>query len=105
MSLGLWMTLISYAISIPLGVRKAISDGSRFDVWTSAVVIFGYAIPSFLFAILLVVLFCGGSFWQIFPLRGLTSDNFVDLSWPHKLFDYLWHITLPVAALVLGAFA
>ena len=97
MSLGLWMTLISYAISIPLGVRKAVKDGSRFDTWTSALVIFGYAIPSFLFAILLVVLFCGGSFWQIFPLRGLTSDNFADLSWPRKILDYLWHVTLPVS--------
>jgi microcin C transport system permease protein len=105
MSLGLWMTLISYAISIPLGVRKAVRDGSRFDTWTSALVIFGYAIPSFLFAVLLVVLFCGGSFWQIFPLRGLTSDNFADFSWPHKVVDYLWHITLPVASLVLGSFA
>ncbi len=95
-SLGLWMTLISYAISIPLGIAKAVRDGSRFDVWTSAAVIFGYAVPSFLFAILLVVLFCGGSFWQIFPLRGLTSDNFADLTWPHKILDYLWHITLPV---------
>ena len=104
-SLGLWMTFISYAISIPLGIKKAIADGSRFDVWTSGVVIFGYAIPSFLFAILLVVLFCGGSFWQIFPLRGLTSDNFADLSWPRKILDYLWHITLPVTALVLGSFA
>jgi microcin C transport system permease protein len=104
-SLGLWMTFISYAISIPLGIRKAVTDGSRFDVWTSGVVIFGYAIPSFLFAILLVVLFCGGSFWQIFPLRGLTSDNFADLSWPRKVLDYLWHITLPVSALVLGSFA
>ena len=102
MSLGLWMTLISYAISIPLGIKKAISDGSRFDVWSSAVVIFGYAIPSFLFAILLVVLFCGGSFWQIFPLRGLTSDNFADLTWPHKILDYLWHIALPVASLVVN---
>ncbi len=98
MSLGLWMTFISYAISIPLGVSKAVKDGSRFDTWTSALVIFGYAIPSFLFAILLVVLFCGGSFWQIFPLRGLTSDNFADLSWPAKILDYLWHITLPVSA-------
>jgi len=105
MSLGLWMTLISYAISIPLGIRKAVKDGSRFDTWTSALVIFGYAIPSFLFAILLVVLFCGGSFWQIFPLRGLTSDNFADLSWPRKILDYLWHVTLPVASLVLGSFA
>ncbi len=105
MSLGLWMTLISYAISIPLGVAKAVRDGSRFDVWTSAAVIFGYAVPSFLFAILLVVLFCGGSFWQIFPLRGLTSDNFAQLSWPRQILDYLWHITLPVASLVLGSFA
>jgi microcin C transport system permease protein len=105
MSLGLWMTLISYSISIPLGIAKAVRDGSRFDVWTSALVIFGYAVPSFLFAILLVVLFCGGSFWQIFPLRGLTSDNFADLTWPHKVLDYLWHITLPVTALVLGSFA
>ena len=104
-SLGLWMTFLSYAISIPLGIRKAVTDGSRFDIWTSGVVIVGYAIPSFLFAILLVVLFCGGSFWQIFPLRGLTSDNFADLSWPAKVLDYLWHITLPVTALVLGSFA
>jgi microcin C transport system permease protein len=99
------MTVLSYAISIPLGVRKAVKDGSRFDTVTSALVIFGYAIPSFLFAVLLVVLFCGGSFWQIFPLRGLTSDNFADLSWPQKILDYLWHITLPVTALVLGSFA
>src|SRR5579883_3623092 len=104
-SLGVWMTLISYAISIPLGIRKAVKDGSRFDTWTSGVIIVGYAIPSFLFAILLIVLFCGGSFWQIFPLRGLTSDNFADLSWPQKVVDYLWHVTLPVAALVLGSFA
>jgi len=104
-SLGLWMTVLSYAISIPLGIRKAVSDGSKFDIWTSAAVIFGYAIPSFLFAIFLVVLLCGGSFWQVFPLRGLTSDNFADLNWPHKILDYLWHITLPVTALVLGSFA
>src|ERR1700679_4093469 len=98
-SLGMWMTVLSYAISIPLGVRKAVKDGSRFDTVTSALVIFGYAIPSFLFAVLLVVLFCGGSFWQIFPLRGLTSDNFADLSWPQKILDYLWHIALPVTSL------
>ncbi|WP_395697983.1 microcin C ABC transporter permease YejB [Methylocella sp.] len=104
-SLGLWMTLMSYAISIPLGVRKAVSDGSRFDVWTSALVIVGYAIPGFLFAILLIVLFAGGSFWQIFPLRGLTSENFDQLSLVGKVRDYFWHITLPVAALTLGAFA
>ena len=104
-SLGLWMTLISYAISIPLGIRKAVKEGSRFDTWTSAVVIVGYAIPSFLFAILLIVLFAGGSFWQIFPLRGLTSDNWSDLSLIGKVKDYLWHICLPVTAMALGAFA
>ncbi|MBN9442404.1 microcin C ABC transporter permease YejB [Bosea sp. (in: a-proteobacteria)] len=104
-SLGLWMTLLSYAISIPLGIRKAVKEGSRFDTWTSAVVIVGYAIPSFLFAILLIVLFAGGSFWQIFPLRGLTSDNWSDLSLFGKVKDYLWHICLPVTAMALGAFA
>lgn len=104
-SLGLWMTLLSYAISIPLGIRKAVKDGSRFDTWTSAVVIVGYAIPGFLFAILLIVLFAGGSFWQIFPLRGLTSDNFAQLSLFGKIADYLWHIALPVTAMALGAFA
>ncbi len=104
-SLGLWMTILSYAISIPLGIRKAMKEGSRFDVWTSAVVIIGYAVPSFLFAILLIVLFCGGSFWQVFPLRGLTSDNWSDLSLFHKVTDYLWHITLPVMSMTLGAFA
>ncbi|PTM39240.1 microcin C ABC transporter permease YejB [Bosea sp. 124] len=104
-SLGLWMTLLSYAISIPLGIRKAVKDGSRFDTWTSAVVIVGYAIPGFLFAILLIVLFAGGSFWQIFPLRGLHSDNFEQLSFFGKIADYLWHITLPVTAMALGAFA
>jgi len=104
-SLGLWLTLLSYAISIPLGIRKAIKDGSHFDVWTSAVIIVGYAIPSFLFAILLIVLFAGGSFFDWFPLRGLTSPNFDQLSLWGKIVDYLWHITLPVAALVLSAFA
>ncbi|AMJ63280.1 microcin C ABC transporter permease YejB [Bosea sp. PAMC 26642] len=104
-SLGLWMTLLSYAISIPLGIRKAVKDGSRFDTWTSAVVIVGYAIPGFLFAILLIVLFAGGSFWQVFPLRGLYSDNFAQLSVFGKIADYLWHIALPVTAMALGAFA
>ncbi|MEN5083194.1 microcin C ABC transporter permease YejB [Bosea sp. TWI1241] len=104
-TLGLWMTLLSYAISIPLGIRKAVKDGSRFDTWTSAVVIIGYAIPSFLFAILLIVLFAGGSFWQIFPLRGLTSDNWSQLGPIGKVLDYLWHIALPVTAMALGAFA
>ncbi|QGM46203.1 microcin C ABC transporter permease YejB [Methylocystis heyeri] len=105
MSLGLWMTLISYSISIPLGIAKAVRDGTRFDAWTSNVIIVGYAIPSFLFAMLLIVLFAGGSFWQIFPLRGLTSDNFDQLSWPARIGDYLWHIALPVLSMTLGAFA
>ena len=104
-SLGLWMTLLSYVISIPLGIAKAVRDGSRFDVWTSGVVIIGYAVPSFLFAILLIIMFAGGSFYQIFPLRGLTSDNWADLDPWHKATDYLWHITLPVIALSVGAFA
>jgi microcin C transport system permease protein len=104
-TLGLWMTLLSYAISIPLGIRKAVKDGSPFDVWTSGVVIVGYAIPGFLFAILLIVLFAGGSFWQIFPLRGLTSENWAGLSLGGKIVDYLWHIALPITAMALGAFA
>lgn len=104
-SLGLWMTLLSYGISIPLGIRKAVQDGSKFDVWTSAVIIVGYAIPGFLFAILLVVLFAGGSFWQIFPLRGLTSENWDQLSMLGKVADYFWHITLPLIAMAVGAFA
>jgi microcin C transport system permease protein len=104
-SLGLWLTFVSYAISIPLGVAKAVRDGSKFDIWTSAVIIIGYAIPSFLFAILLVVLFAGGSFWNIFPLRGLTSDNFADLSWWQKVLDYAWHLVLPLTALAVSSFA
>ena len=104
-TLGLWMTLLSYAISIPLGIKKAVRDGTSFDVWTSAVVIVGYSIPGFLFAILLIVLFAGGSFWQIFPLRGLTSDDWSRLSLVGKAVDYLWHIALPITAMALGAFA
>ncbi|GLS45195.1 microcin C ABC transporter permease YejB [Methylobacterium brachythecii] len=104
-SLGLWMTLISYAISIPLGIRKAVSDGSSFDIWTSSIVIIGYAIPSFLFGLLLIILFAGGSFFQIFPIRGLTSENFDQLSVFGKVLDYGWHLVLPLSALVLGAFA
>ena len=104
-SLGLWMTLISYAISIPLGIRKAVSDGSRFDVWTSAVIVVGYAIPGFLFAVLLIVLFAGGSFLDWFPLRGLVSDNWRELSWPALILDYFWHLALPLTAMVLSAFA
>ena len=104
-SLGLWLTLISYMISIPLGIRKAVKDGSAFDVWTSGIVIIGYAIPGFLFAILLMVLFAGGSFFDWFPLRGLTSENFAQLSWPEKIVDYFWHLALPLTAMVLSAFA
>lgn len=104
-SLGLWMTLITYAISIPLGIAKAMRDGSRFDVWTSAVIIVGYAIPSFLFAILLIILFAGGSFLDLFPLRGLTSDNFWQMTWPERIADYAWHLVLPLTSMVLGAFA
>ncbi len=104
-SLGLWTTLLSYLISIPLGIRKAVRDGSRFDVWTSTVVIVGNAIPGFLFAILLIVLFAGGSYFQWFPLRGLVSENWHELSWPMRILDYLWHITLPVLAMSIGSFA
>jgi microcin C transport system permease protein len=104
-TLGLWTTILIYLISIPLGIAKAVRDGSRFDVLSSAVVIVGNAVPSFLFALLLVVLFAGGSFWQVFPLRGLTSDNWSELSWLGKVADYLWHIALPVLAMVIGGFA
>ena len=104
-SLGLWMTLISYVISIPLGIRKAMKDGSRFDTWTSAVIIVGYAIPGFLFAVLLIILFAGGSFLDLFPLRGLTSDNWSVLPWYEKVIDYFWHLALPLTALALSAFA
>ncbi len=104
-SLGLWSTAIAYLISIPLGIRKAVKDGSSFDTWTSGLIIVAYAIPGFLFAILLLVLFAGGSYLQWFPLRGLTSDNFEDLSLFGKIIDYFWHITLPVLASTIGAFA
>ncbi|GJE46337.1 microcin C ABC transporter permease YejB [Methylobacterium soli] len=104
-SLGLWMTLLSYAISIPLGIRKAVKDGSRFDLWTSFVVIIGYAIPGFLFGLMLIILFSGGSFFQIFPLRGLTSEGWESFSLAQKIADYAWHMVLPLTALVIGAFA
>ena len=104
-SLGLWTTLFVYLISIPLGIRKAVRDGSRFDVWTSGAVVVGYAVPSFLFAILLIVLFAGGRYFDLFPLRGLVSPGWEDLSWPMQVLDYLWHITLPVAAMVISGFA
>jgi microcin C transport system permease protein len=104
-SLGLWMTLISYAISIPLGIRKAVSDGTRFDIWTSSVIVIGYAIPGFLVAVFLIVLFAGGSFLQIFPLRGLVSEDFWSLPWYAKIGDYFWHLVLPLTAMALSAFA
>ncbi len=105
MSLGIWMTLLTYLISIPLGIRKAVQDGSRFDTWTSAVIIVGFAIPGFLFAILLIILFAGGSFFSIFPLRGLTSDGWSQFPWYWKILDYFWHLTLPLVSMSLGAFA
>jgi len=104
-SLGLWQLLLSYAISIPLGIRKAVKDGTKFDVWTSAAVIIGYAIPGFLFGILLMVLFAGGSFFNWFPLGHLVSEDFSQLSLFGKIGDYLWHIALPVAAMVISSFA
>jgi microcin C transport system permease protein len=104
-SLGLWSTLIIYLVSIPLGIRKAVNNGSAFDNWSSTLIIIGYAVPSFLFAILLIVLFTGGSYLDWFPLRGLTSANFDQLPWYGKITDYLWHITLPVLATVIGGFA
>ena len=104
-SLGLWLTLIAYGVSVPLGIAKAVRDGSRFDVWTSGVIIVGYAIPSFLFAILLVVVFAGGSFFNWFPLRGLTSDNFDQLAWWQQILDYAWHLVLPLTALGVSSFA
>ena len=104
-SLGLWTTLLVYLISIPLGIRKAVRDGSAFDVWTSGVIIVGYAIPAFLFAVLLIVLFAGGSYLQIFPLRGLASSDWETLSFGGKVLDYLWHLVLPISAMVIGGFA
>ena len=104
-SLGLWTTLLVYLVSLPLGIAKAVRHGSRFDGWTSLVVVVGNAVPSFLFAILLIVLFAGGRYFDWFPLRGLTSDDFASLDLPHKVLDYLWHITLPVLSMTIGGFA
>ena len=105
LSLGLWTTLLAYLISIPLGIRKAVRDGSTFDSWTSSLIIIGYAIPGFLFAILLLVLFAGGSYLKLFPLRGLVSPDFADLTLWQKVLDYFWHISLPVLASTISAFA
>ena len=104
-SLGLWTTLLTYLISIPLGIRKAVKDGSAFDVWTSGVIVVGYAIPGFMFAVLLIVLFAGGKYLSWFPLRGLVSDDWASYSLLHQIADYFWHITLPVVSLVISGFA
>lgn len=104
-SLGLWLTLLQYGISIPLGISKAVKDGSKFDVWTSSIVAVAYAIPGFLFAILLIVFFAGSEFFDWFPLRGLASDNWEELSFFGKIVDYFWHLALPITALALAAFA
>jgi microcin C transport system permease protein len=104
-SLGIWMTLLGYLISIPLGIRKAVKDGTPFDTWTSGIIIIGFAIPGFLFAILLIILFAGGSFFNWFPLRGLTSDGWSTFPWYWKIIDYFWHLTLPLIAMGISAFA
>ena len=104
-SLGLWSLLLTYSIAIPLGVAKAVRDGSQFDLWTSAAIFVGYAMPAFLFAVLLIVVFAGGEYWDLFPLKGLTSENFEELTLRSKIGDYFWHITLPVVALPAGSVA
>ena len=104
-SLGLWTTLLTYLVCIPLGIAKAVRDGSSFDIWTSVVVIAGSAIPSFMFAILLIVLFAGGSYFHWFPLRGITSENWDELSVFGKIGDYFWHMALPLISLTIGRFA
>jgi microcin C transport system permease protein len=105
LSIGLWTTIIGYLVCIPLGIAKAVRDGSRFDLWTTTAITAGSAIPAFLFAILLIVLFAGGRYLDWFPLRGLTSPNWEQLSWPMKIVDYFWHLTLPLLAMVIGSFA
>jgi microcin C transport system permease protein len=104
-SLGLWTTLLVYLISIPLGIRKAIKDGSRFDIISSSIVTIGYAIPNFLFAVILIVFFAGGRFYDIFPLRGLVSENFEELTLLAQIKDYFWHLTLPLLAMIVSGFA
>ena len=104
-SLGLWTFLISYLISVPLGIAKAVREGSKFDVATTLLVLIGFAIPGFVLGVFLIVLFSGGSFWEVFPLRGLVSDNWHELAWPARIRDYFWHLTLPLTCLVIGSFA
>lgn len=105
LSLGIWTTLIIYITSIPLGIKKAIRDGSKFDIWSSTIVVFFHAIPAFLLAILFIVLFCGGNFLNIFPLRGIVSSNFDELIWYQKIIDYIWHMILPIITMTIGGFA
>ena len=105
MSLGLWAFLMSYLISVPLGIAKAVREGSRFDVATTTLVLIGFAIPGFVLGVFLIVLFAGGSFWDVFPLRGLTSDNWAELPWPARVRDYLWHLALPLTCYVIESFA
>ena len=104
-SLGLWSMLLIYTISLPLGVRKAVKDGTRFDIWTSALLFIGYAVPGFLFAILLIILLAGGSYFDWFPLRGIVSDGWGDMSLFDQIIDYFWHLALPITALTIGGFA
>jgi len=104
-TIGLWTTLLIYLISIPLGIHKAVRDGSKFDIWTSGAIIVGHSIPGFLFATFLIVVFAGGKYLDWFPLRGLVSDNWAEMDWPHRILDYLWHIALPVLSMVIGGFA
>jgi microcin C transport system permease protein len=104
-SLGLWSFLLSYAISVPLGIAKAVREGQRFDAITSLLVLIGYAIPGFVLGVLLIVLFAGGSFFELFPLRGLASDGWAQMTWPQRIADYLWHLTLPLVCMTVGAFA
>ena len=104
-SLGIWSTLLIYLVSIPLGIKKALNDGNKFDLWSSAIIIFFYSIPAFLLAILLMIIFCGGNFLNIFPLRGLVSSNFAELNFFEKILDYLWHLVLPIFAMIIGGFA
>lgn len=105
LSLGLWTFLVSYLISVPLGIAKAVREGSGFDLLSTLMVLVGYAIPGFVLGVLLIVLFAGGSFWELFPLRGLVSESWADMSWPARIADYLWHLALPLACLVIGSFA
>jgi microcin C transport system permease protein len=105
LSLGVWTTLLVYLISIPLGIAKAVRDGTKFDAWTSAVILVGFSVPSYLFAIMLIIVFSGGSYFDLFPLRGLVSSNWDELSWGMKIVDYAWHMTLPIIAMMIGGFA